>query len=75
MQVYLPGVWRCLCHLTEDEEVQDCGLCGVVVPEADAAGVGPVVLHGHGAEGDADVPTVNIATELDAMVVALPVLH
>lgn len=34
-----------------------------------------VVLHGHGADGDADVPAVDIANELDAVVVALPVLH
>lgn len=74
-QVCLAGVWQCLCHLTQDEEIQQCGLAGRVFAEAHAAGVRAVVIHGHSSDGDADVPTVNIATELDAMIVALPVLH
>lgn len=74
-QLCLTGAWLCLCPLTEDEEIQEVGLAGGIVPEANAAGVGPVVLHGHGADGDADVPAVDIANELDAVVVALPVLH
>lgn len=73
-QVCLTGVWHCLCHRTEDKEVQELSLRRVVVPEADAAGVGAVVLHGHGSDGDADVPTVHVATEDEALLVALPVL-
>lgn len=64
-----------LCHRTEDEEVQERGLAGRLGPEAHAAGVGAVVLHGHAVHGDADVPAVHVAVEVEAAVVALPVLH
>lgn len=64
-----------LCHLTEDKEVLERGGARGVGAEADAADVGAVVLHGDGADGDADVPAVNVADELDAVVVALSILH
>lgn len=63
------------CPLTEHEEVEERGLAGRVVPEADAADVGAIVLHGDSTDGDADVPAVGIAAEMDAVLVALPVLQ
>ncbi|KAI1242423.1 hypothetical protein IHE44_0005963 [Lamprotornis superbus] len=75
LTILTSGVWHCLCRLTEDKEIQECGRSGRVFAEADAAGVRAIVLHGHSTDGDADVPTLNIATELDAIIVALSVLH